>query len=644
MAIEGLRQNPLFGSLLPRKENVIAFPRFAATVPLAQPAPVSVSLQSDTFTPSDVFQPTADAQQARIILLPRNQKESFFTHALHQASEAVEQWSKGLIMTMQALPSLDPVREALAASAKTLANAISPDTKIDEQGNLYGEFKLAEAEYPPEPTAAETKAADAAAAQANTKALIAAFKQQLEKIPAGYTSVSVQLPEELPAGVDKDQVVREVAKLSVLNGYNYNQFREGVNSSDIASVSLSRGAVLPPSSWKVAQALSEGTILGSAMNLTPSLVDSPANPDRTALIGNTAKALASSTMAVDVRDKNWITQQGMGMFLSVGDGNAPGLPDNEPRMVEMVYTPADGQYDKTVLLVGKGIVFDTGGTNLKSSEYIHNMRGDMAGGGAVIGAMKAIDEAKLKGVRVVGLVPLTENRIGHNASLENRAVVSRSGKRVAISNTDAEGRLVLGDAIHYGLETYKPDVLADIATLTGGKVRGLGAQNAVAISGNNRDLMSSADGISKRQLGRRTAVLPLGLAHHRWVTRDAAKTDGQGSFADVYNAVDYDAAAVYGVTNPLMSESAKMLQHSAQGAAFIREHLPAEQADTPWVHYDMAGAEYGTKDAKRGNWEWATGFGVEDLYNLTKQVAEGKIKPNAAKSEVVQAFSNEDVE
>ncbi len=622
--------------------QVLPFPKFGAA-PANVQHPVAVQLTSDAFSPTRLHD-AAGEKTARIVLTSKDELPSLLERGLQQASEILTQWSTTPTMVYGAMPGpLDVVRQALASSAQALANAISPETGIDPNGNLFGVFKASKPSFPPAATAEEKKTARKKAATRNAAAIRAAFKKQLDKVPAGFTAVSVELPERLPDGVKKEDLIRDLAEMAVLNGYNYNQFRAGVPAKTVNQVVLNKKGLRGLQAGAAARALAEGKALGEATNLTRHLVDSPANPERTRLIADAAQAMDNgTTLRVQVRDKQWLRNQGMHMMLSVGDGNAPGFPDADPRMVEMVYTPPgwNPATGKTVLLVGKGIVFDTGGTNLKSSEYIHNMRGDMAGGAAVIGALKAINDLKLQGVRVVGLVPLTENRIGHNATLENRVVVARNGKRVAISNTDAEGRLVLGDAIHYGMDVYKPDVVADIATLTGGKVRGVGAQNAVAISGNNRDLLKAANGIEAENLGRTTEVLPLTQAHHRWVTRDAAKEGGE-SFADVYNSVGRDDAKYYGVLGPLAQDRDYMLQHSAQGAAFIREFLANPK--TPWVHYDMAGAEYDEKDPARGNWEWATGFGVKDLYHLVNQVASGTLVPDAKKTETVKPFSDKDL-
>ncbi len=450
-----------------------------------------------------------------------------------------------------------------------------------------------------------------------------AFEDRLADLPQSTKTLTVVLPDTLPEGIDASVLVRELAQRTAAYGINLKFHRQDPRNP----VKLSRVLITRPRSvyGQFQDAIREGQVLGEAMNLTRHLVHSPANYKTTGQITREAMALSSPTLKVRAMEKAELQTEKMGLFLSVGQGNED-TAEKQPRLLEMVYQSKD--YDPenrkhpTLLLVGKGIIFDTGGNNLKASEYMHNMQGDMAGAAAVIGTMKALDAMQLSGVRVVGLGCLTENRISGKSTLMHDIYTARNGKTVEISNTDAEGRLVLADAIHYGMEKYKPMLVADMATLTGGKVRGLGEQDAVAISGNNRSLMNAANKIEKA-LGNKTAVLELNDAHRKWVTKD-----GKGR-ADVFNSVDMEDALKWGVIKEKpekgQSPTKEMyLQHSAQGAAFIREFLA--NPHTPWVHYDIAGAEFAAKDPKRGNEEFATGFGVKSLYFLTKQVAEGQIR------------------
>jgi leucyl aminopeptidase len=311
--------------------------------------------------------------------------------------------------------------------------------------------------------------------------------------------------------------------------------------------------------------------------------------------------------------------------------------------------------------VGKGVIFDTGGSNLKTTLGMHNMRGDMAGAAAVLGLMQALDAKPLDNVRVVGLMPLTENRISGKASLPQNIYESRSGKTVEIKNTDAEGRLILADAMNYGLEKYtansqKVDGIFDIATLTGGKVSAIGEHNAVGLAGNNQGLLNSVNQILSQELRRKTGTLLLDDKYKKMVTEDY----GSGGQADAINsggAAGYIRAGIVreGISDPMKAaaeyadnpsaftsnpkfKKELSFAHFGDGAAFLQavgldsfkkdEHgtvIVEEKPDIPWVHFDIAGAEFGKPDPLHGGREWATGVGVPDLYLTLQGISNGTI-------------------
>lgn len=541
------------------------------------------------------------------------------------------------------LAALDaPAQQRTWSGMQKLMSALAGQESQDALGNLLAFFKVGrqplnktekkQLEVAKENKAQETdKPKGKIDADQTLKAMADALQKQLDTLPTDIEKVTVVLPEKMPGNLNREAVLRRLAEQTVLNSYNPYTFRSEPHPSKLKSVDFS---VPGMNDIAVAKAIREGRLLAEGQNFAKHLVDSPANIKTTLWIGEKAKALATNTLKVDVRDKAWIESgngRNMGLLLSVAQGNAPNSKEREPRMVEMVYTPADGKYEKTLLLVGKGIIFDTGGNNLKPSEFIHNMHGDMAGAAAVMGAMKAIDELKLSNVRVVGLAPLTENRLGSSATLPHDIYTARNGKTVSIDNTDAEGRLVLADAIDYGLETYKPDALTTIATLTGGKVRGLGAQNCVAMMGNNPDLVKQAEKVSKR-LGRTTANIELNGNHFKWITKG-----GEGK-AHASNSVGMDTAKLFGVIKEDFNRENKAhsLQHCAQGGAFLFWAVKNSNGNpkTPGVHLDIAGAEFGAKDPNKGNEEFATGFGVTDLVGIVQGVSEGSIRINPDKTTV----------
>lgn len=569
--------------------------QFGATTPDAKTPywkKVEIQYQNEKV---DIFQPFIKNDEARIVLLPTENKGSVVPDLQTLDQEALPRVWKGV---------------------QGLLSAIMSGKTKDEQGNLLAVFKSKDSE------------SRKAAAQ-TLKAMADAFEAQLDSLPNSVEKVTLVLPEKLPSGLKHQEVARRLTEQAVLNSYNPYTFRDEPHPSKLKSVSLTRSG---STAFNTTKSIKEGTILGNAQNFARYLVDSPANIKTTQWVGEQAKSLETASLKVEVRDKQWIESgngKRMGLFLSVAQGNDPDSFARQPRLIEMVYTPKDGKYDKTILLAGKGIIFDTGGNNLKASEFIHNMHGDMAGAAAVMGAMKALDDLQIPGVRVIGVSPMTENRLGSGATLPQDIYTARNGKKVEIDNTDAEGRLVLADAMDYGLETYKPDAVVDIATLTGGKVRGLGAQNCIAIMGNNPELAKKMDGISK-SLGRTTAVLPITQEHIKWVTRG-----GLGK-AHAYNSVGMADAKHFGVIKEDFNRENKAhsLAHSAQGGAFLMWSLMNGNgnAKTPAVHLDIAGAEFAARDPKKGNAEYATGFGVSELVEFVKGVSSGDIVPDAAKS------------
>lgn len=482
--------------------------------------------------------------------------------------------------------------------------------------------------------------------KSNRNAMVASFVESLDKLPKNIQSIQVELPSRLPDGVRKEELLQDLAEAASLNNYNYNFHKSYPHSRRLLkSVEFLKAGL---DDADVQDAVRLGQILGDATNLTRHLVDSPANVKTSQYITDKALELTSDTMTVRVREGDWLegkpkpanyneSTQGpwntkrMGMFLAVAKGNSETDESQFPRMAEMIYTPKgwDEKSGKTVLLVGKGIIFDTGGEDKKSSESAFHMHGDMAGAAAVIGTMKAIDEIK-PNVRVVAVTPLTLNRLGANSTNKHDIVTARNGKSVGIENTDAEGRLVMGDALNYAMEHYSPDLVANIATLTGGKARGVGMQNAVGLSGNNPHLIKQVDQLLKREVGRHTGVENLQQSHHEWVTK------GGKGIADVFNSVNMNMAKTFGVLNQYSGQTEQYRQHFAQGAAFMREFLAKGQENTPWVHFDIAGAEFEEESAANNHQGWATGIGVKDLVSLIQNYDNGDIKAHRYKSDVAK--------
>ena len=210
--------------------------------------------------------------------------------------------------------------------------------------------------------------------------------------------------------------------------------------------------------------------LATATARARDLADTPSGAKSPAWFADTAAALVADAegLEVTVRDENWLAAEGFGGVLAVGGGSS-----RPPRFLELAWTP-DGA-DDHVVLVGKGITFDTGGISIKPNAGMADMRTDCAGGAAVVAALRSLARLRVP-VRVTGLVPLAENHVSGSAYRPGDIVRHRGGTTTEVTNTDAEGRMVLADAIAYALSELAPDVVVDVATLTGAMKVALGVR------------------------------------------------------------------------------------------------------------------------------------------------------------------------
>ncbi len=278
---------------------------------------------------------------------------------------------------------------------------------------------------------------------------------------------------------------------------------------------------------------------------------------------------------VDVLGRETCEIESLQAFLAVGKGS-----ENEPQFVIMKYEPkVTSPKTKHVGLVGKGITFDTGGLNIKTSGMVH-MKCDMAGGAAVFGTMQLIADLQLP-IKVTAIVPCAENSVGSKSFLPSDVIQSYSGNSIEIIDTDAEGRLVLADGLSYMIKNFKPDYLIDIATLTGSSVATFGYECGALFS-NNEVISKKLQDVGET-IGERLWPLPM------W---DTYKSDIESDIADVKN---YSGKRVAGAIS-----AAKFLE-------FFTENHPA------WAHLDIAGVAFGDDEYAKS--KHATGYGV---YLLTK--------------------------
>lgn len=310
-------------------------------------------------------------------------------------------------------------------------------------------------------------------------------------------------------------------------------------------------------------------------------VNTPANLLGTVRFAGEARALLRSHgVACRVWGRREIARAGMGGVLAVADGSR-----EEPRLIVAQHRLADRKLP-LVCLVGKGVTFDSGGISIKPWEKMHEMKSDMAGGAAVVAAIATAAALELP-IRVVGLIPCVENMPDGRAFRPGDVLTLHSGKTVEVLTTDAEGRLILADAVSYAREQYQPDAIVDMATLTGGVVIALGTRVAGMMGTSPRDL-EDLRGAGVRS-GEPVWALPLDDYYFASV---------KGDISDYKNYAGRGGSPITG---------------GAMIGAFAGK--------TPWVHIDIAGTSWNEGNGPSYQSPGATGYGVDLLLSYLEIVA-----------------------
>jgi len=255
---------------------------------------------------------------------------------------------------------------------------------------------------------------------------------------------------------------RSLAEGIVLSNYKFDKYKESKDKVELTTAAIQFNPSAPFS-----KGLKTGEIIANATNFSKDLVNEPPAVATPSYLEKAAKkiAAASSKVTIKVLNKKDLQKLGMNAILGVGQGSV-----EQPKLIILTY---NGGKSKTTALIGKGITYDSGGYNIKPTGYLEDMKCDMAGAAAVLGTMKAITELKIK-KKVMCVVPTCENLVSSTAYKPGDIIKAYNGKTIEIGNTDAEGRLVLADAISYVDDKYKPDQIVDIATLTGACMIALG--------------------------------------------------------------------------------------------------------------------------------------------------------------------------
>jgi leucyl aminopeptidase len=391
-------------------------------------------------------------------------------------------------------------------------------------------------------------------------------------IKAKLRKVVIVAPDAAAIAAGSAEVIRAMAEGACLANHIFDKYKEKSKNTPLKEIALmlpARATRKEQTLVRRVEAVCQGTLLAREW------VNTPANDKVPAQFAKMITAAAKdSGLRINVMGEAQLKKKRFGALLCVAVGSS-----NPPKLVEMVYAPPKAK--KTVVLVGKGVTFDTGGINLKPSSGLNIMKIDMGGAAAVAATMITLARLKPK-YRVVGLTPLVENMVSGAATRPGDIVRSFAGKTVEVGNTDAEGRLILIDALAYAIKKYKPDTLIDLATLTGACVVALGDKLAGVFTKDQS--LSEAIVASGKTTHERCWPMPLPGDYKKLLKSD---------MADISNM----PSSRYG--------------GAITAALFLSEFV----GDTCWAHIDIAGTVY----AKKGSdycAPGATGFGVRLLCDL----------------------------
>lgn len=385
-------------------------------------------------------------------------------------------------------------------------------------------------------------------------------------------AVALALPEQTIA----DDEAADFALGMVLRSYDFDKYKTKKDDKDSAKKNAAtiKISVASPDSakaaYKVAESVADGVIQAR------DLVNEPANILGPVEFAEEASKLEKLGVKVEVLGEKELKKLGMAALLGVAQGSV-----RPPRVVVMQWNGGKAK-DKPVAFVGKGVVFDTGGISIKPALNMEEMKGDMGGAAAVTGLMRALAGRKAN-VNAVGVIGLVENMPDGNAQRPGDIVTSMSGQTIEVINTDAEGRLVLADALHYTADRFKPRIMINLATLTGAVMVALGVYNAGLFS--NDDELADQLYDAGQASGEKVWRLPLGKEYDKMI--DSTVAD--------------------------MKNSCGRLGGSITAAQFLKRFV----GDTSWAHLDIAGTAMGSP-ASEYSQSWASGFGVRLLDRLVR--------------------------
>jgi leucyl aminopeptidase len=383
---------------------------------------------------------------------------------------------------------------------------------------------------------------------------------------------AIVLPEV--KGISSRAAADAVATGICLAAFDYREYKGAASKEDGEEKAAGPLIVSIVGDSSVKAAVDRANIICTGQNFARTIASRPANNINPPTLAKAAQAMAREVgLSCRVMDEKQLARLGMGGILAVGAGSIA----TPPRMIVLEHRRRTG---KTLLVIGKAITFDTGGISIKPADKMGKMIFDKCGALTTLGLMYAVAMLKLP-VNVVGILSSAENAISSKAYRPGDILKMYNGVTVEVTNTDAEGRLVLGDALAWGIETYKPAAVVDLATLTGGVIVALGKTMAGVMS--NSDMLVKELSEAGEVEGEKIWRLPLGQDQ-----RDFIKSE----FADIVNSAGREG-------------------HPLQGGAFLSYFVP-EDNSVPWAHLDIAGVADTEKELPYYA-SGATGWGVRTL-------------------------------
>lgn len=378
-------------------------------------------------------------------------------------------------------------------------------------------------------------------------------------------------------GLDVKTSAQAIAEATQLALYNYH----GQKSEDTPETYPKTLIILTDDSDQATEGVMIGTAFANGTNLTRELANLPANICTPAYMAQQAETMANKVgLTAKILERQQLQALKMGALLGVAQGS-----DTPPRFIILEHNADKADDLDTIVLVGKGVTFDTGGYSLKSRDGMVGMKGDMSGGAAVIGAMQIIAQLNIP-LHVVGLVPAADNMVSGNAYRPQDVITASNGKTIEIISTDAEGRLLLADALVYA-KRYEPNAVLDIATLTGSIAVALGGAAAGVYT--NKDELADKLKQAGAEKHERTWQMPMFSEYGKSLESDTADTKNSGGAAGRW------------------------------GGAGVAAHFLSHFVDFDWAHIDMAGTLFASDTPPYQPKGSASGYGARLLAEFVRQ-------------------------